>query len=139
MRVLLVEDEPTTAAIVQANLQNSGFTCDIAELGEIGLALAESYVDYDVIILDLMLPDFKGQDLLQQLRADGVRTPVLILSGLSQLDAKLDGLRSGADDFLTKPCENLELIARIEALVRRAKETPWLLNRRQSRAAPDAA
>ena len=134
MRVLLVEDEPTTAAIVQANLQNSGFTCDIAELGEIGLALAESYVDYDVIILDLMLPDFKGQDLLQQLRADGVRTPVLILSGLSQLDAKLDGLRSGADDFLTKPCENLELIARIEALVRRANEAPWLLNRRQSRA-----
>src|ERR1051325_6558551 len=120
MRVLLVEDEPTTATVVQAALENADFTCDTANLGEIGLALAKSFGDYDIIILDLMLPDIKGQDLLKRLRRDGVQTPVLILSGLHQLDVKLNGFRSGADDFMTKPFERLELVARVDAIVRRA-------------------
>jgi two-component system, cell cycle response regulator CtrA len=120
MRVLLVEDEPTTATIVQAALETADFTCDTANLGEIGLALAKSFTDYDIIILDLMLPDIKGQDLLQRLRRDGVQTPVLILSGLHHLDVKLNGFRSGADDFMTKPFERLELVARVDAIVRRA-------------------
>jgi two-component system, cell cycle response regulator CtrA len=120
MRVLLVEDEPTTATVVQAALENADFTCDTANLGEIGLARAKSFGDYDIIILDLMLPDIKGQDLLKRLRRDGVQTPVLILSGLHQLDVKLNGFRSGADDFMTKPFERLELVARVDAIVRRA-------------------
>ena len=124
MRVLIVEDEPTTAAIVQANLQNSGYTCDVADLGEVGLTLAETYGDYDIIILDLMLPDLKGQDILRQLRADGVPTPVLVLTGVRQLDVRRACDESGADDFLTKPFEHPELIARIDALLGRAHEPP---------------
>jgi two-component system, cell cycle response regulator CtrA len=101
-------------------LETADFTCNTANLGEIGLALAKSFTDYDIIILDLMLPDIKGQDLLQRLRRDGVQTPVLILSGLHHLDVKLNGFRSGADDFMTKPFERLELVARVDAIVRRA-------------------
>lgn len=120
MRVLLVEDEHTMATIVQAALETADFTCDIANLGEIGLALAKCFGDYDIIILDLMLPDIRGQDLLDRLRSDGVQTPVLILSGLHHLDVKLNGFRSGADDFMTKPFERLELVARVDAIIRRA-------------------
>ena len=121
MRILLVEDEPTTVTIIQAALRNAEFVVDTTNLGEIGFALAKSFRDYDIIILDLMLPDLQGQDLLQRLRADGVQTPVLILSGLHHLDAKLDGFRLGADDFMTKPFAHAELVARVGAIVRRSR------------------
>jgi len=114
MRVLLVEDDPVTATLEEALLQAAGFTCDVAELGEVGLTLAESYSDYDVIVLDLVLPDVMGCDLIRSWRSDGVETPILIVSG--DLDASKAGLGLGANDFLSKPFEKTELIARIRAL-----------------------
>ena len=118
MRVLLVEDDPVTATVVQGLLRQSDFACDIADLGEIGLTLAESYSDYDVIVLDLMLPDVMGYDLIRSLRADGLQTPILIVSGLSS-GSEL-ALELGANDFLSKPFESDELIARIRAVAGKA-------------------
>src|ERR687883_1893179 len=114
MRILLVEDEPITAMVEQALLQEAGFDCDVAELGEIGLTLAESYSDYDVIVLDLVLPDVMGYDLIPSLRAAGVDTPILIVSGLQS--ASEMSLDMGASDFLPKPFEHADLIARIKAI-----------------------
>jgi two-component system, cell cycle response regulator CtrA len=120
MRVLLVEDDSATAASISMMLQSEGFVCDTTDLGEDGLEIGKLY-DYDIIILDLMLPDIDGYEVLRRLRAAKVRTPILILSGLSALDNKVKGLGFGADDFLTKPFERRELLARIQAIVRRAK------------------
>jgi two-component system cell cycle response regulator CtrA len=88
MRVLLIEDEVTTSARIEAMLQNEGLICDVAERGEDGLQQAKLY-DYDIIILDLLLPDMDGYEVLRRLRAAGIRTPVLILSGLNALNDKL--------------------------------------------------
>ena len=101
-------------------LRAEGFICDTTDLGEDGLEIGKLY-DYDIIILDLMLPDIDGYEVLRRLRAARVRTPILILSGLGELDHKIKGLGFGADDFLTKPFDRRELIARIQAIVRRAK------------------
>ena len=120
MRVLLVEDDSATATSISMMLQAEGFVCDTTDLGEDGLEIGKLY-DYDIIILDLMLPDMDGYEVLKRLRAAKVRTPILILSGLSGLDNKVKGLGFGADDFLTKPFERRELLARIQAIVRRAK------------------
>ena len=120
MRVLLVEDDSATAASIEMMLRAEGFICDTTDLGEDGLEIGKLY-DYDIIILDLMLPDIDGYEVLRRLRAARVRTPILILSGLSELDHKIKGLGFGADDFLTKPFDRRELIARIQAIVRRAK------------------
>jgi len=120
MRVLLVEDDSATAASIEMMLRTEGFICDTTDLGEDGLEIGKLY-DYDIIILDLMLPDIDGYEVLRRLRAARVRTPILILSGLAELDHKLKGLGFGADDFLTKPFDRRELIARIQAIVRRAK------------------
>ncbi|MGH7073788.1 MAG: response regulator transcription factor CtrA, partial [Stellaceae bacterium] len=120
MRVLLVEDDSATAASITMMLQAEGFVCDTTDLGEDGLEIGKLY-DYDIIILDLMLPDIDGYEVLRRLRSAKVRTPILILSGLSGLDNKVKGLGYGADDFLTKPFERRELLARIQAIVRRAK------------------
>ena len=120
MRVLLVEDDSATAASIEMMLRAEGFICDTTDLGEDGLEIGKLY-DYDIIILDLMLPDIDGYEVLRRLRAARVRTPILILSGLAELDHKLKGLGFGADDFLTKPFDRRELIARIQAIVRRAK------------------
>ena len=114
MRVLVVEDDPIAATIVQAVLREAGYTCDVADLGEIGLTLAESYSDYDVIVLDLVLPDVMGYDLIRSLRAADINTPILIVSGLQ--DASETGLGLGANDFLSKPFEDADLIARIRAV-----------------------
>src|SRR5690606_27641452 len=97
-----------------------GFIVDITDLGEDGLEIGKLY-DYDIIILDLMLPDIDGYEVLRRLRASKVETPILILSGLSELDNKLKGLGFGADDYLTKPFDKRELIARIQAIIRRSK------------------
>src|SRR5579872_3075581 len=120
MRVLLVEDDSATAASIEMMLRAEGFICDTTDLGEDGLEIGKLY-DYDIIILDLMLPDIDGYEVLRRLRAARVRTPILILSGLSELDHKIKGLGFGADDFLTKPFDRRELLARIQAIVRRAK------------------
>lgn len=120
MRVLLVEDDASTARSIELALASEGIVCDTADLGEDGLEIGKLY-DYDIIILDLMLPDLDGYEVLRRFRAAKVTTPILILSGLSSPDQKIKGLGIGADDYLTKPFNKGELIARIQAVVRRSK------------------
>lgn len=120
MRVLLVEDDASTARSIELALASEGIICDIAELGEEGLEIGKIY-DYDIIILDLMLPDIDGYEVLLRLRAAKVKIPILILSGLSGAEQKIKGLGFGADDYLTKPFNRGELVARIQAIVRRSK------------------
>ncbi len=120
MRVLLVEDDSATAKSVEMMLKAEGYVCDCTDLGEDGLEIGKLY-DYDLIVLDLMLPDIDGYEVLRRLRAAKVQTPILILSGLSEPDQKVKGLGFGADDYLTKPFDKAELVARIQAIVRRSK------------------
>lgn len=120
MRVLLVEDDSSTAKSIELMLKSEGYIIDITDLGEDGLDLGKIY-DYDIIILDLMLPDMDGYDVLKALRDSKVETPVLILSGLAELDNKIKALGYGADDYLTKPFDKRELVARIQAIVRRSQ------------------
>jgi two-component system cell cycle response regulator CtrA len=120
MRVLVVEDDSATAKSIELMLRSEGFVCDTTDLGEDGLEIGKLY-DYDIIVLDLMLPDMDGYEVLKRLRSAKVETPVLILSGLSEPDQKIKGLGFGADDYLTKPFDRGELVARIQAIVRRAK------------------
>lgn len=120
MRVLLVEDDTSTAKSIELMLKSEGYIVDMTDLGEDGLDLGKIY-DYDIIILDLMLPDMDGYDVLKAFRAAKVETPILILSGLTELDNKLKGLGFGADDYLTKPFDKRELVARIQAIVRRSQ------------------
>ena len=120
MRVLLVEDDTATAKSIDLMLQSEGFVVDTTDLGEDGLEIGKLY-DYDIIILDLMLPDIDGYEVLRRFRAARVNTPILILSGLSEQENKIKGLGIGADDYLTKPFDKRELVARIHAIVRRSK------------------
>src|SRR2546423_13493862 len=120
MRVLLVEDDATTAASIKIMLSKENFICDTTDLGEDGLEIGKLY-DYDIILLDLMLPDIDGYEVLRRLRAAKIQTPILILSGLGAPDDKIKGLGIGADDYMTKPFDRRELIARIQAIVRRSK------------------
>jgi len=120
MRVLLVEDDTATAQSIEAMLKSEGYICDTTDMGEDGLEIGKLY-DYDIIILDLMLPDIDGYEVLRRMRAAKIQTPILILSGLSGLDDKIKGLGVGADDYLTKPFDKRELVARIQAIVRRSK------------------
>ena len=119
MRVLLVEDDPSTKDSIELMLKSTGMVVDSTDLGEDGLEIGKLY-DYDIIILDIMLPDMDGFEVLRRLRDSKVRTPVLILSGLNESENKVRGLGSGADDYLTKPFNREELIARIQAIVRRS-------------------
>lgn len=119
MRILLVEDEDAVARSIELMLSAEGWVVDRAEAGEDGLEIGKLY-DYDIILLDLMLPDMDGYDVLKRLRQARVKTPILILSGLSELDAKIKGLGYGADDYVTKPFDRRELVARIQAIVRRS-------------------
>jgi len=120
MRVLIVEDDKATARTIDAILRHEGFICDTTDLGEDGLEIGKLY-DYDIIILDLMLPDIDGYEVLRRLRSARVDTPTLILSGMSEPDSKIKGFGIGADDYLTKPFDRRELVARIQAIVRRAR------------------
>ncbi|MBI2254283.1 MAG: response regulator transcription factor [Proteobacteria bacterium] len=120
MRVLVVEDDSNTAQSIELMLKAEGYIVDTTNLGEDGLEIGKLY-DYDIIILDLMLPDIDGYEVLRRLRAARINTPILILSGLSELDSKIKGLGFGADDYLTKPFDRRELIARLQAIVRRSK------------------
>ena len=118
MWVLLIEDDEGTAKSIELMLKAKNHTCDIKRLGADGLAAAGLYT-YDVILLDLMLPDMDGFEVLRRLRANQIDAPVLILSGLSDAGHKAKGLNIGADDYLIKPFDNRELLARIEAILRR--------------------
>jgi two-component system cell cycle response regulator CtrA len=120
MRVLLVEDDSSTAKTVELTLRAEGFVVDTTDLGEDGLEIGKLY-DYDLIILDLMLPDMDGYEVLRRLRAAHILTPILILSGLSEISDKVKGLGFGADDYLTKPFNKNELTARVQAIIRRSK------------------
>ena len=120
MRVLLIEDDSATAQGIELMLSQAGFNLYTTDLGEEGLDLGRLY-DYDIILLDLNLPDMSGFDVLKKLRQAKVETPILILSGLSDMESKVQGLGFGADDFMTKPFHKEELIARINAIVRRSQ------------------
>ncbi|MBI4183123.1 MAG: response regulator transcription factor [Proteobacteria bacterium] len=120
MRVLLVEDDVMTSRSIALMLKSEGVVVDTTDLGEDGLEIGKLY-DYDLIVLDLMLPDIDGYQVLRRLRDGRVATPVLILSGLAEPDDKIRGFGYGADDYLTKPFDKRELMARIQAVVRRAK------------------
>ena len=120
MRVLLVDDDYAVSQSIETMLKKEGMIVDTTDLGEDGLEIGKLY-DYDIIILDLMLPDMNGYEVLKNLRSAKIDTPVLILSGLTEPDKKVKGLGYGADDYLTKPFDKSELLARIQAVVRRSK------------------
>lgn len=119
MRVLVIEDDRETAQFLQKSLKESGHTTDVAGDGETGLAMAQDGA-YDILIVDRMLPRLDGLSVVKSLRTEGNRTPVLILSALGDVDDRVKGLRAGGDDYLTKPYAYSELLARIDALGRRA-------------------
>jgi len=120
MRVLLVEDDPTTAKSIEMMLRHANLNVYSTDLGEEGVDLAKLY-DYDLMLLDLNLPDMTGLEVLRQLRLARVDTPILILTGADDTDSKLKGFGFGADDYLTKPFHREELVARIHAIIRRSK------------------
>ncbi|WP_292287277.1 response regulator transcription factor CtrA [Marivita sp.] len=120
MRVLLVEDDPTTSKSIELMLGNANLNVYSTDLGEEGVDLAKLY-DYDLMLLDLNLPDMNGFDVLRQLRLARIETPILILSGNDASEDKIRGFGFGADDYLTKPFHRDELVARIHAIIRRSK------------------
>jgi two-component system OmpR family response regulator len=123
MRILVVEDDKKIASFVVNGLKQSGYAVDHAADGEEAQVRAET-VEYDALIVDLMLPRLDGLTLIQQLRSAGFRAPVLILSAKASVDDRVRGLQAGGDDYLTKPFAFSELLARIQALIRRATQTP---------------
>jgi two-component system OmpR family response regulator len=122
MRVLVVEDDEKIASFVIKGLKQNGYAVDHAVDGEQGLDLATA-IDYDLVILDLMLPKLDGLSLLRRLRQEKIRTPVLILSARANVDDRVRGLQAGGDDYVTKPFAFSELLARVQALIRRASQT----------------
>jgi two-component system cell cycle response regulator CtrA len=120
VRALLVEDDSGTAKSIELMLKPEGLHVDTTDLGERGIDLSKIY-DYDIILLDLNLPDISGYEVLRSLRSAKVSIPILILSGLTGLEDKIRGLELGADDYLSKPFHKEELVARIQAIVRRSK------------------
>ena len=119
MRILVVEDDPTIADFVAKGLRENGFAVDVAGDGEQGLDAART-APYDAAIVDVMLPRRDGLALIDALRGRGIRTPVLILSARRSVDDRVRGLQAGGDDYLTKPFAFAELLARVQALIRRA-------------------
>ncbi len=120
MRILLVEDDPTTSRSIELMLTHANLNVYCTDMGEDGIDLAKLY-DYDLILLDLNLPDMSGHEVLRQIRQARVETPILILSGADDTENKLKGFGFGADDYLTKPFHREELVARIHAIIRRSK------------------
>ena len=120
MRILLVEDDPSTARSIEMMLSHANLNVYCTDMGEDGIDLARLY-DYDLILLDLNLPDMSGHEVLRQIRLARVETPILILSGSDDTESKLRGFGFGADDYLTKPFHREELVARIHAIIRRSK------------------
>jgi two-component system OmpR family response regulator len=122
MRLLIIEDDIAAADYLRQGLTEAGHVADAAHDGETGLQLALQG-DYDVLLIDRMLPHRDGLSIVRMLRADGRTTPVLVLSALGQVDQRVEGLRAGGDDYLVKPYAFTELLARIDALARRAQPT----------------
>ena len=122
MRVLVVEDDPKIASFVVKGLKQSGYAVDHAADGEAGLNLAET-TNYDAAVIDIMLPKLDGLSLVQRLRAKGARLPMLFLSARASVDDRVKGLQSGGDDYLTKPFAFSELLARVQALIRRSTQS----------------
>ena len=122
MRILVVEDDKKIASFIVNGLKQSGYAVDLAGDGEEGLMLART-IAYDAVVVDVMLPKLGGLSLVQQLRAQGARSPVLILSAKASVDDRVRGLQAGGDDYLTKPFAFSELLARVQALIRRATHT----------------
>ncbi len=120
MRVLIIEDDSITAKGLSETLKREGFTCDTTDLGEDGLEIGKLY-EYDLILLDLMLPDIDGFEVLKRLREAKIQTPILLLTGRGETESKVRGLGLGADDYLTKPYERDELLARVHAVIRRSR------------------
>jgi two-component system, cell cycle response regulator CtrA len=120
MRVLLIEDDSSIAHSIELMLKGESFNVYTTDLGEEGVDLARLY-DYDIILLDLNLPDMSGFEVLRSLRVCKVKTPILILSGVASIEHKVKGLGYGADDYMTKPFHKTELIARVHAIVRRSQ------------------
>ncbi|RDD96672.1 DNA-binding response regulator [Paracoccus pantotrophus] len=120
MRILLVEDDPTTARSIELMLMNASYNVYRTDMGEEGIDLAKLY-DYDLILLDLDLPDMHGMEVLRQIRMSRIDTPILILTGSDDTESKLRGFGFGADDYMTKPFNRDELVARIQAIIRRSK------------------
>jgi two-component system cell cycle response regulator CtrA len=123
MRVLLIEDDQATAHSIELMLKIENFNCCTAYLGEDGVKLGK-FDDYNIILLDLELPDMTGFQVLRSLRASDVKTPIIILSGLAGVQDKVTGLGFGADDYIIKPFQKDELVARIRAVLRRSKAPP---------------
>lgn len=123
MRVLIIEDNHSTAQTVELALAKEGIICDRSDLGEDGIEISKLYA-YDLIILDIMLPDINGYEVLKRIREIKTEVPILILSGLSDSEQKIKGLGFGADDYLTKPFHVGELVARVKAVIRRSKGHP---------------
>ena len=120
MRILLIEDDQTTSHSIELMLKSENFKVDVTDLGEEGIDLGKLY-DYDLILLDIDLPDMSGYDVLKNLRTQKIETPVLILTGHSAMENKVKGFGFGADDYLTKPFQKEELVARISAIIRRSR------------------
>jgi two-component system, cell cycle response regulator CtrA len=120
MRVLLIEDDSSLAQSIELMLKSESFNVYTTDLGEEGVDLGRLY-DYDIILLDLNLPDMSGFEVLRSLRVSKVKTPILILSGIASIEHKVKGLGYGADDYMTKPFHKTELIARVHAIVRRSR------------------
>src|SRR5450631_1753396 len=120
MRVLLIEDDSATAQSIELMLKSESINIYTTDLGEEGLDLGKLY-DYDIILLDVNLPDMSGFDVLRSLRVSKVKAPILILSGLAGMEDKVKGLGFGADDYMTKPFHKDELVARIHAIIRRSR------------------
>ena len=120
MRVLLIEDDPTTSKSIEMMLLSEGFNVYCTDMGEEGLDLGRIY-DYDIILLDLNLPDIHGYEVLRELRESKVRTPVMVLTGMKEITNVVKALGKGADDYVTKPFHKQELVARIHAIVRRSQ------------------
>jgi two-component system, cell cycle response regulator CtrA len=120
MRVLLIEDDSSIAQSIELTLKSESFNVYTTDLGEEGVDLGRLY-DYDIILLDLNLPDMSGFEVLRSLRVSKVKTPILILSGIASIEHKVKGLGYGADDYMTKPFHKTELIARVHAIVRRSR------------------
>jgi CheY-like chemotaxis protein len=120
MRILLIEDDGGTARSIELMLNSESFNVYTTDLGEEGIDLGKIY-DYDIILLDLNLPDMSGFEVLRSLRVSKVNTPILVLTGLATIEDKVRAIGVGADDYLTKPFSRNELVARIHAIVRRSK------------------